>query len=1340
MKTIQGACLLLIAATAAAQNAAPATTPATPVPNTGDALMDTFGLTSKNKVQTQGAAPATAVPADYLKVAPQKGDNTFILTTFPATSENTLSVFTGYDGKNFTSLASEVYTPAKGLLRDPSIIHARDGYYYVAYTTGWTGTTFGIARSKDLRSWTHMRDIEVALPAAAGRAAPAINNVWAPEWFRDRAGKLHIVVSLSTSASDKKFAAYVMSAQDDSLLTFSAPKLMAGLENNYIDTFPVIDGDLYRVFTKNETTKRIELASARELTGPWTFEKTGDWAGWGDWLEGPAVVKLPDGGWRVYFDGYRSKHYYYSDSYDHFKTWTPKAELGMLSGTARHFTVLQEPTATVEAATAPKNKPKKITWDKHSLMIDGKREMIWAGEMHAFRLPSPSLWRDVLQKMKASGLNTVAFYFDWGYHSARPGEYDFSGIRNMERAIEMAEELGLYVIVRVGPYVNGELTRGGFPGWLARQQAVARTDAPDYIKSADEWLTQIDAIVARHQLTTGGGNVIMYQIENELSQTTDSHKRYMQHLADKAHADGITVPLFHNSAGRLPNWTPPTSSAPFAVPGPTDLYSFDGYPGGGCTNTHTPGKPNVVPNWGMYGVVPDPIPATGPVKVGALASPNTPGFAAEIGGGWFDFWGSVGSYECTARRIGSSYERVFYGSSLINGLSIHSVYMMFGGTSWGWSPASVVYTSYDYGAAIDEARNLREKALTMKQMGGFVEAASGLLTKMDKAEPIAASNERVKLYHNISPDTKARLLFAIHNPSDATTEEPFSFKLTTRDGSYTIPQQGKLALNGHDAKLLLADYALNRQHLVYTTSDTQTHFQQGARDLALLYGRAGEDGETVLRYAKAPKVEVIEGKVASSYDAKRGDLRLNYVHSGLAAVRITPATGAPLLLLLADDDTGRAMWKLDTAQGPVLARSKALVRSATFARGALSFTGDTSEESAIDVWAASAVTALRFNEQTLKLAHGKDGRVSASAIMGPAAFSVPDLMALKWVRRLDSPEAKPEFDDKEWRKADLTVTAATIATSAPKGQPVLAMSDYGFHHGDVWYRGRFTVGAGQAAPEQLELAYGGGGAGMLQLWLDGKYVGQHELPVGIAMPITHAVAKFNLPKAALGGGEHLLSVMVRNNSHNWDLAANDEHKEARGLISASLGAEGAAKFATPISWKIQGNKGGESIADLLRGPMNNGGLYGERQGWYLPVKEDDPNAGWEAAVPNAAPPQAGTYWLRTHVKLDLPKNHDIQLGLAFGDTSRPKSDVKSRVLMFINGWNMGNFISHIGPQRTFILPPGILNANGDNTIALAVTTDGEAANALEPMKLVTLRAVRGGVKVEPVGQLRNLQR
>ena len=90
----------------------------------------------------------------------------------------------------------------------------------------------------------------------------------------------------------------------------------------------------------------------------------------------------------------------------------------------------------------------------------------------------------------------------------------------------------------------------------------------------------------------------------------------------------------------------------------------------------------------------------------------------------------------------------------------------------------------------------------------------------------------------------------------------------------------------------------------------------------------------------------------------------------------------------------------------------------------------------------------------------------------------------------------------------------------------------------------------------------------------------------------------------------------------------------------------------------------------------------------------------------------------------------MQLALTFGDTTRPRSERENRVLIFVNGWNMGQFIAHLGPQRSFVIPPGILNPNGENTVALAVTTDGKAGNALEPVKLVKLRAARGGVALE----------
>lgn len=1274
-----------------------------------------------------GQQPPTAVSTPSRAAAPAaKTERTYLMSAFTATSQDRLSLFTSTDGVTFTTLGSEVYQPPKGLLRDPSILRAADGQYYIAYTTDWSGSTLGIAKSADLKTWTHVADVPVRLPGTDRQ----VSNVWAPEWFHDTDGSLKLVVSLSRTGTQGPFGAYALKALDAGFTKFSDPMPLQGLEKNYIDTFVVHHEGRYVAFAKNETTKLIELATAPSLEGPWTFQKTGDWAGWGGPSEGQALVPVKDAngrpGWRIYFDDYMTKRYWYSDSFDGFQTWTPKKELGGVSGTVRHFTVIQEDSAQLQRATAPKAKPKAIAWDRHSLIIDGKREMIFAGEFHPFRLPSPGLWRDVLQKMKASGLNAVSFYFSWGYHSAKPGHYDFTGVRNIERAIQMAEEEGLYVIARMGPYVNAELTAGGFPGWLLRQRAEARTDAAEYQAATDEWMTQINAILARHQLTDGGGNVIAYQLENELFAVNPKNIRHMQHLADKARADGITVPLFHNAASRLPDWTPKTSTAPFANPGPTDLYAFDGYPGGVCDVFGNPGTPAPAPDWGIYG---KNFP-----KVGSLASPNTPGFVAEIGAGWFDYWGSNGTYECTARRQGPGYQRVFYGSSLINALSIHSVYMAFGGTSWGWQPGPIVYTSYDYGAPISEARVMRDKALVLKQMGGFVQAAAPVLAAQDKAEPIDPGNARVRLYHNINKALGSHVLLAQHNHLGGT--EAFGFKLQTRDGTYQIPQAGKLTLTGQDAKLLLASYALERQHLVYSTSELQAQAQQGPRDLALLYGRDGDDGETVLRYASRPSVKLLRGQAQVAWDAKTGDLRLNYRHTGLTELLISGGGRAPLLLLLADEKTGREFSRLQAGAQAVLVHSPALVRSAAIQGDTLQLRGDTTAPSTLRAWVPEGITGLGFNGQLVAAAAHDFSLTARAALPGPEAVQLPDLMQLRWTRRFDSLEADPRFDDTAWRKTDATVSAANVYTATDKGQPVLAMSDYGFHHGDVWYRGRFTTTS--AKPLQLELFFGGGGAGMVQVWVDGQFIGQHEHDTGRPFPET--TDTFHRTLKDLAPGEHVIAVVVRNNSHNWDLFADDVHKEARGLISASLTPKGGQRFGTPIAWKIQGNKGGEDIADLVRGPMNSGGLYGERMGWHLPVDPAKPQPGWDATAPNATPPAPGTYWLRTTFKLDMPQGHDVQLGLAFGDTSKPRSEVDNRALIFVNGWNMGQFIAHIGPQRVFVLPPGILNPNGENTLTLAVTTDGQPANALEAVRLVPLAVARGGVPLEPVPQPRNLHR
>ncbi|WNV88347.1 glycoside hydrolase family 43 protein [Umezawaea sp. Da 62-37] len=291
-------------------------------------------------------ASAIAVPSAAARdVTPRAMESSrYTMTAFTNSSESNMYVYRSTDGANFDLAKGPAYTPPSGLIRDPSIMKHTDGRYYLAYTTGWTGNTIGLARSDNQVDWTFLRNI--TLPTAN------LTRTWAPEWFTDSDGSVHLVVSLSVDGG-ATFRPHELRALDSGLSSWSTPAPLNGLGPNYIDTFVVKIGSTYHAFVKNETTKYIEYATATSLTGAYTFRGTGNWAGWGSTLEGPALVKLDNGGWRLYFDAYSSGHYYSTDSHDGFASWTAKADLpGGLSGFVRHLTVLREPSGTPPALTA----------------------------------------------------------------------------------------------------------------------------------------------------------------------------------------------------------------------------------------------------------------------------------------------------------------------------------------------------------------------------------------------------------------------------------------------------------------------------------------------------------------------------------------------------------------------------------------------------------------------------------------------------------------------------------------------------------------------------------------------------------------------------------------------------------------------------------------------------------------------------------------------------------------------------------------------------------------------------------------------------------------------------
>jgi hypothetical protein len=227
-----------------------------------------------------------------------------------------------------------------------------------------------------------------------------------------------------------------------------------------------------------------------------------------------------------------------------------------------------------------------------------------------------------------------------------------------------------------------------------------------------------------------------------------------------------------------------------------------------------------------------------------------------------------------------------------------------------------------------------------------------------------------------------------------------------------------------------------------------------------------------------------------------------------------------------------------------------------------------------------------------------------------------------------------------------------------------------------------------------------------------------------------ATATLPVPAGSQGPGPHVLAVLVRSMSHQEDGGANNAFKTALGLTAVTFG--GAAP---PVTWRIQGNQGGEQIADPVRGPLNAGGLYGERSGWHLPGYPDHP---WAAvSLPNADP-RPGVAWYRTGFRLDIPHGVDASLGLTISDDA-PKA---YRALVFVNGWNLGQYISGVGPQTTFVLPAGIVDPHGDNTLAIAVTSGGlpgggtntsaSISGGLGTVSLTNLATAAGGVPVSVV--------
>lgn len=304
---------------------------------------------------------------------------------------------------------------------------------------------------------------------------------------------------------------------------------------------------------------------------------------------------------------------------------------------------------------------------------------ILSGAIHYFRVV-PEYWEDRLIKLKACGLNTVETYVPWNLHEPQKGEFQFEGIADLVKFIELAGSLGLYVIVRPSPYICAEWEFGGLPSWLlADSDMRLRCYHQPFLDHVDDYY---DVLLPKLKplLCTQGGPVIALQIENEYG-SYGNDKQYLNYLKNAMISRGMDVLLFTSD-------------------GPEDAM--------------------------LQGGMVEDVLAT--VNFGSRAresfeklreyQPDAPVMCMEFWDGWFDHWREEHHTRPAEDAAFVLDEMLSLGASV-------NFYMFHGGTNFGfWSGANghtedsyePTVTSYDYDALLNENGEPTDKYFAVRDI------------------------------------------------------------------------------------------------------------------------------------------------------------------------------------------------------------------------------------------------------------------------------------------------------------------------------------------------------------------------------------------------------------------------------------------------------------------------------------------------------------------------------------------------------------------------------------------------------------------------------------------------
>lgn len=396
-----------------------------------------------------------------------------------------------------------------------------------------------------------------------------------------------------------------------------------------------------------------------------------------------------------------------------------------------------------------------------SFLLDGQPFVIRCGEMHFARIPR-ALWRHRIQMVKACGFNAVCAYMFWNNHEPVRGRYEFTGEKDVAEFCRVAQEEGMWVVLRPGPYTCAEWEFGGLPWWLLKNDGIKlRTSDERYLKPACEYLYEVGKVLKNSQITHGG-NILMVQVENEYG-FWGGDKDYMKKQYDAIRKAGFDVPGFCCN--------PPYNMRNGLIPELLPVVNFGSNPANAF-------------------------------KISREVRPKGPLMCGEYYPAWFDSWGE----RHQVKAAGPCLTDLEY---MLKNKASFSVYMAHGGTTFAWwngcnAPFRPQTSSYDYDAPVSEAgwphpekfnsmKALFARYLNPGESIPEAPAQNPVQAATVKATPTAAS------FWSVAPDVKA-------------TDDPQTFEKADLGYGYavyrtTIPagKGGDLAADVRDLGVVRVD-------------------------------------------------------------------------------------------------------------------------------------------------------------------------------------------------------------------------------------------------------------------------------------------------------------------------------------------------------------------------------------------------------------------------------------------------------------------------------------------------------------------------------------------------------